>query len=457
MSKKFDPSVLSEFARHYGFHYNLIEPSDLIGALLGEMEKGLAGQSSSLPMIPSYISPAHSISPGKTVIALDAGGTNLRSARIKFDENCRPVILESRKVSMPGTNGSLGEKEFFDEIAAVTAPMIESSDEKPDGLGFCFSYPMEMTKDEDGILLAFSKEVEAPHVIGKAIGRGLRAALERRKVAVPGRIVLLNDTVAALLSGTLDSVRATGNGAYSHAEKEGPVIGFILGTGVNIAYPETCIPKIDFYSHENPQIVVCETGNFAHNYSGLLDKEFDRSTKNPGAYALEKTAAGAYLGPLAFHILRQANKDGLLDFKRADEFFSLPGLQTKDLNAFLHESIANPVGKFFAVDEKDAMESFIYLVSIITRRGALLSAAAVAAAVEKTGAGFDPLAPVRIAVEGSTYSMFKGMRQSLESYLDIMLNRTKQRAYIINTVEQASLFGAAVVALESAALESSSF
>jgi hexokinase len=61
--------------------------------------------------------------------------------------------------------------------------------------------------------------------------------------------------------------------------------------------------------------------------------------------------------------------------------------------------------------------------------------------------GHDPFAPVRIAVEGTTYMIYKGMREALESYLNVMLNLNKPRSYIIAPVEQASLFGAAVAAL----------
>jgi len=73
--------------------------------------------------------------------------------------------------------------------------------------------------------------------------------------------------------------------------------------------------------------------------------------------------------------------------------------------------------------------------------------------VEKAGAGyenlpgFDPFVPVRVAVEGTTFMIYKGMRSALESYLHIMLNRHKPRSYVISPVEQASLFGAAVAAL----------
>jgi hexokinase len=71
----------------------------------------------------------------------------------------------------------------------------------------------------------------------------------------------------------------------------------------------------------------------------------------------------------------------------------------------------------------------------------------VAATVEKVAAADDPFVPVRIAVEGTTYMIYKGMRTALESYLHTMLFREAPRSYVIAPVEQASLFGAAVAAL----------
>jgi hexokinase len=452
----FNPQALSEFARHYGFHYSVIDPISLVEDVYIDMERGCKGQSSSLAMIPAYISPKASVSPGKTVIALDAGGTNLRAALVKFDENGKAVAGDSqagdiRKVPMPGTQGRLGAEAFFDQIASVTAPLIEKSAGAVEGIGFCFSYPMDITKDADGILLAFSKEVDAPDVIGKAIGQGLRDALARQGVKAPASIVLLNDTVATLLSG-LSEIPASGGlrkGEDKYGVSGGPMVGLILGTGFNTAYPERNIPKIGFASETNPQIVVCESGNFAHRYMGVLDKEYDSTTKTPGAYLLEKLTSGAYLGPLTLHILKQAVGDGLLKFKKSDEFLSWPTLQTKDLNTFMHAplSMEGPLGGLFAKDEIDAIRNFSYITSMITERGAILSASVVAAAAMRAGEGYDPLIPIRIAVEGTTYMIYKGMRAALESWLHIMLNKDKPRTYVIAPVEQASLFGAAVAAL----------
>jgi hexokinase len=450
MSKKFDPAALSEFARYYGFHYDRIDSAALVEDVLYEMERGLSGMPSSLPMIPAYIRAVSKITPGKLVIALDAGGTNLRAALVEFDDSGKAIVKESLKAPMPGTSGPISAISFFDGIAAVTAPLIEKAG-KVEGIGFCFSYAMEITKETDGILLAFSKEVDAPEVIGKAMGAELRKALIRRNVKPPEKIVLLNDTVATLLSGFSELPAHGGlrRGEDKYGVETGPVVGFILGTGFNTAYPESCIPKINFNSAERPQIVVCESGNFAHRYTGFIDSEYDKTTKSPGAYTLEKATSGAYLGPLTFHVISRALKDGLFTFKKADEFLSWPTMPAKDLNPFMHEPLARsgPIGELFGPDERDALTSFVYLTSIVTERGAIFSAAVLAAAIEKAGAGFDPFVPVRVAVEGTTYMIYKGMRSSLESHLHVLLNRNKPRSYAIAPVEQASLLGAAVAAL----------
>ncbi|MDR0322528.1 MAG: hexokinase [Treponema sp.] len=446
---KFNPKELSDFAQDYGFHYNSVDPQALVKEVLSEMEKGLEGSASSLAMIPSYITPVTRIPQGKTVLALDAGGTNLRTSLVHFNENGEAVAQGTNKTPMPGTNGQLTAKEFFDAIADVTLPLLK--DTKIEGIGFTFSYPMKITSDADGILMAFSKEVDAPDVIGKAIGKGLRDALAAKGCTYDGPIVLLNDTVATLLSG-FATISPDGEGARTKNDfgvEGGPVIGFILGTGFNTAYPEANIPKIKFNSPSSPQIVVCESGNFDIRYRGQLDKEYDSTTKNPGGFFLEKATAGAYLGPLTLHILKQAIKDKVLQFKRADELLAMPHLETRFLNEFTHAPLCaqGPLGSLFAPDESDALAAVQYITSIVTERGALFSAAVVAATVEKINSSFEPYSPVRIAVEGTTYMIYKGMRRSLESYLHQMLYKNKPCPYVISPVQQASLFGAAVAAL----------
>jgi hexokinase len=194
--------------------------------------------------------------------------------------------------------------------------------------------------------------------------------------------------------------------------------------------------------------VVCETGTFNLRYRGPLDREFDAGTKNPHTYSLEKATSGAYMGPLTLHILKQAVKDKIIRFKKADEFLALSQLETRTLNEFSRAPLAaeGPLGSLFGLDEGDALAAVQYLVSIITERGALFSAAVLAATIERMQACCEPYAPVRIAVEGTTYMIFKGMRRSLESWLHMILTKDTPLPYVISPVEQASLFGAAVAA-----------
>jgi len=446
---KFNAGVLSDFAKHYGFHYADIDHEALVKEILSEMENGLKGSASSLPMIPSYITPVTDIPFGKTVLALDAGGTNLRTSLVQFNEKGEAAARGTKKTPMPGTSGQLNADDFFGAIADAALPLLKET--KIEGIGFTFSYPMEITSDADGILLSFSKEVDAPGVIGKAIGKELRCALEAKGFKYDGPIVLLNDTVATLLSG-LVSISPDGEAERTSNDfgaAAGPVIGFILGTGFNTAYPEANIPKIGFNSPSSPQIVVSETGGFNVRYRGQLDKEYDSTTKNPGNYFLEKSTAGAYLGPLTLHILKQAIKDKVIQFKKSDSLLAMPHLETRFLNEFTHAPLLaqGPLGSLFASDESDALAAVQYITSIVTERGALFSAAVLAATIERMDYRFEPYSPIRIAVEGTTYMIYKGMRRSLESYLHKMLFKDKPRPYVMSPVEQASLFGAAVAAL----------
>jgi hexokinase len=452
----FNPRELSGFARHYGFHYDSMNAPATVRDFRVEAERGLRGESSSLPMIPSHLSPITEPPVLKTVIALDAGGTNLRAARIHFDADCQAVTEAVRKAPMPGTRGRLSGEEFYHAIAEVCAPLFEGSGEI-EGIGFCFSYPMEMTEDGDGLPSAFSKELDAPDAVGKPVGRGLRNALMALGVKAPERIVILNDTAATLLSGIAgipprfrnETVDGPHYGEDAVGVEGGPVIGFILGTGANIAYPETSIPKIKFESKERPQIVVVESGNFTFRYRGKLDREFDATTKNPDCYTTEKASSGAYLGPLSLHILKQAVKDGVLRFKKSDALLETRSLETREFNEFLNNPLAltGSFGGLFDKEERGAIASASYIGSIISERAALLSAAALAGTIEHIHAGFDPHAPVRVAVEGTTFVRYFRLRRALEAHLHTLLTTNSPRFFIISTVEQASLFGAAVAAL----------
>jgi hexokinase len=148
---------------------------------------------------------------------------------------------------------------------------------------------------------------------------------------------------------------------------------------------------------------------------------------------------------LSLHILKQAIKDKIITFNKSEELLAINHLESRLLNQFINNPLAleGPLGSLFAPNETDAIAAVLYTVSIITERGALYSAAVLAAIAERINTENYPYSPLRIAVEGTTFLRYKGMRRSLEAWLHYLI---KDKPYYLMPVEQASLYGAAVAA-----------
>ncbi|WP_019614882.1 hexokinase family protein [Psychromonas ossibalaenae] len=408
-----------------------IDADAMLDDFCSEMRDGLAGNDSSLAMIASYVSADSSVPANKPVIVLDAGGTNLRVCTASFDEHGRVDIEHFKKYQMPGIAHELSREEFYTALCDYLEPVINKSD----SIGFCFSYPTEISPEKDGKLLCWTKEVKVPEVVGEYIGAGLLEALAERGHKGK-KLVLLNDTVAALLAGK----------AVGEQRRCDGYIGFILGTGTNTAYVESNrnIDKIE--SVDGAQVINVESGNFNKCPQGIIDKQFDASTANPGAYIFEKMISGRYLGEVALEGIKQAAKDGLFSESAAAEISALNCLETADLSLFL-ENPFNVVAPFCsdAILEADR-EILYYLVLDLIDRSAKLTAVNIAAAVVKGDAGRSPLYPVCINVDGSTYHKLHGLRAKCEAYLSDLLN---SRGYYFKTieVENAPVIGSAIAGL----------
>ena len=91
------------------FAQNAFSPDIDTDALLAEfdrqMDAGLAGGKSSLAMIPAYVDADRAVKTDTPINVLDAGGTNLRVATVRFDATGKAKIEGLRKCAMPGTDG----------------------------------------------------------------------------------------------------------------------------------------------------------------------------------------------------------------------------------------------------------------------------------------------------------------------------------------------------------------
>ncbi len=425
---------IGAFLKHYGFQQDAIDAEGLLRDFEREMEAGLAGQPSSLPMIPTYISTGKPIRADTPVIVLDAGGTHLRVGLVSFDAHGTPTISRLTKHRMPGTDGPLSARAFYDTLAACVEPFAAEADT----VGFCFSYPAEVTPDCDARLLRWTKEVQVPEVVGTMVGSGLRDCLAARGRRL--RVTVLNDTVATLLAG-----RSVGMARQYEA-----YVGFILGTGTNTAYVERndAIRKVSGLPVAGGMAINVESGSFACAPRSPCDDLFDATTKEPGCYRFEKMISGGYLGGLGLTILREAATAGLFSTTAAAAIGVTRSVSNKDLDDFCHNPFdnASTVGALPLTD--DDRRLILALCTPIYARAAFFTAVNIAAAVLKTGAGHDPLHPVCVTVDGSTY--YRTLTASLKSRVEEHLRRIlggRGIAYDLNHVVEAPVIGAAVAGL----------
>lgn len=428
---------LDRFLTVNRMHPARIDFPRLCEAFLRDMRGGLEGRPSSLPMIPTFIETAREVPRGEKVIAIDAGGTNLRVAVVSFDPAGKPVIEDLARHRMPGADKELGKDDFFRLMAEFVLPYAGRSDR----IGFCFSYAVQMMPDKDGKLLHFSKEIRAPGVKGEVIGWNLGRAMAAAGVREAPRIVLLNDTVATLLAGR-NALPGRRFDAF---------IGLVCGTGLNAAYVESNahIGTTAGLDAGGSQIINTESGSFRGGAWGRIDDEFDATTVTPGKYRHEKAISGAYLGALCLFTAQLAAREGPLSGDAARELARVQSLSSRELNDFLlyPDGLDNPLGAVCArVPVQDA-RALYRLCDILVERAAALVAVNLCAVILKTDRGRDPRYPICITVDGTTFWQLRSFRCRVESHMRGYLAGRNERAWEITSVQDAPLLGAAIAAL----------
>jgi hexokinase len=433
------------FLKKYGMDHEDIDIDKSCNVFLDEMEKGLAGQKSSLEMIPTYIETERPVPINEPVIAIDAGGTNFRVATVHFNEKREPVIERPKLYEMPGIKKPVTKNEFFTVMAGYVKDFIGAGK----NIGFCFSYPTEIYPNKDGKLIRFSKEIKAKEVEGQMIGQNLNGALAAMGCRSDKHVVLLNDTVAALLAG-----RA---GFPDRAFDS--YVGFILGTGTNCCYVEQNknIKKVKGLDPAKSQIINVESGGFAKAPRGKIDLDYDQSTINPGQQTFEKMISGAYFGPLCLRTINVAANDGLFSKAAAETLRKIKELSTKDISNFMYHPVGtgNPLSAALAGSDEQSVLSRVegdivtlyYLIDRLVERAAKLTAIKLSSAALKSGKGRNPCRPVCIVAEGTVFYQLKTVKQRVEFYLKQYLEEQKNTYYEIVNVENATLIGAAIAGL----------
>jgi hexokinase len=407
---------------------------EIIDAFLDEMQIGLNGEGEgTLPMIPAYVGTEHDIPHGRPVVVIDAGGTNLRTGLAEFDDAGTISLSSFNKRPMFGIDETVSGEAFYDGLADAVAPLMDQADV----IGFCFSYPALITPDYDGRLLRWTKEIKIPDVVGECVGAGLRRALSKRGHEGK-RVVVLNDTVAALLAGMAQG-QLFGASNY---------VGFILGTGTNTAYVErnTNILKVPGLSPDGAQVINVESGGFNRFARGPLDVKRDLESGNPDQQQFEKMISGVYMGPLALELFKAVLMEGAFSESGAAAIQAMSELSTIHIDNLLADE-GRETGvlgtEAFTDRDRDVMRT---IFEAVVDRAALLAAINIGVGIIKGGGGLDPEAPVCVNIDGSTYYKTTGMPAKVQAQLGAILSRRGIHCKCVH-VDDAPVVGAAIAAL----------
>lgn len=409
---------ISAFLKANGFVTGAeVDREQMLADFLVEMDRGLAGERSSLQMIPAYLRADAEIRRGAKVAVLDAGGTNLRSALVTIPGG----VSERQNQPMPGSVHEVGAEEFFSTLAREVRRVHLLADTAR--IGFCFSYNAERTPDLDAYLKEWNKGIRAPEVVGTYVGRELLARLGG------GSVAIVNDTVATLLAAKAACV----------GRDYAAFVGFILGTGTNVAYAEPS---------RQAQVINSESGGFDKVLSSSFDRAMDAKLADTGQYPLEKMIAGAYLGPLGLEVLRAAGKAGLLSVAACGSLGELDALASRDLDDFTAgvSRADNPLEHILTLPEDRTCAKA--LGQVVFERAAVLAAVQLAAFVIRSGK--EGGLPVAVNIDGSTYYKTKSVSfpEVFRRELDDLAVRRRGIAYeILPEIVDAPLLGAALAAL----------
>lgn len=418
-----DMIKIAEFMKKHGMDAGRVDMTEYTKSFLNAMELGLAATQDTVPMVPTYLRAGAKLPKGRKVAVIDAGGTNFRTGLASFGENGAVLERVDRHI-MPGAEEPADWDEFISHVADCVKPFMEEAED----IGFCFSYPAEVTEDIDSRILSLTKQVKINGAEGRLLGAELRKALVRRGVRV-GKIVVLNDTPATLLGGM----------SLVKSSKYEGFIGMVAGTGFNACcmLPQDRITKAGMTGGRK-MLINIEAGSFDGFPRGSCDLEMDGGLPDTGRYTGEKMISGRYLGELCMYVLKRAAREGQFSDRATETILKMTEVVTPTIDKW-------GSGRFPKGFTSEDKVNLVYIINEIFERSARCIACCLCAVLMLTGEGREK--PVCIAVDGSLFGRSKLLRPELEKFMDIYAGEILGRKYEFVTGEDMSLLGTAAAVL----------
>jgi len=399
-----------------------IYPNELVEVMAKceeEIDKGLRGEQSSVAMRPDFPFVATGKEKGD-VITFDFGGTNMRAKRIILYGGGRYQVTYGEKVTIPDNLFTADSKSIFDFAAKVIKDFmvkagLSLTEKRP--FGFIFSFELEKQGIAQGEITneKWSKGFVVPDSVGKDPAELLNAALRNNGVTGLRVDVSANDT-----TGVKEGYK------YKYPDCR---VGMVIGTGENLCVevPLEAVKKSIPWLGKTPTGTVdinMESGGFNDVLQTVWDKQLDLASESPGGHISEKMISGNYLGEIARLILRDLIKRGMLFTGKSSKIFDAESkgktklvekeedslFMTQYIGAILEDTTVDLIAvhgvlsKYLMIQDSTLEDRRLVkkVCELVTKRGARLAAATIAAALNKSGVDLQN-EEVIVAIDGSVY------------------------------------------------------
>ncbi|BFZ64242.1 glucokinase [Saitoella coloradoensis] len=434
------------------------------------MDLGLKNNDEAMTMIPTFVSDVPNGTEKGTFLALDIGGTNLRVCSIHLQGDGTFHLVQS-KSAIPKAMMIGSSHDLFAFIAERIESFIrEHHEDKFDctepehmlQLGFTFSFPVNQTAVNKGVVLRWTKGFNIPDAVGVDVVDLLQRAIDAKSLPVKVA-ALVNDTVGALMAR-----------AYAAPKGTETLIGAIFGTGTNGAYVENMenVHKLEKAEHQTPTMVInTEWGAFDNAMRVLpatpYDNALDHASVNPGYQMYEKRISGMFLGEIfrqAIISLTTASDPGMggasLFNGEASKQLNLPfSLDTSVLSAISEDEspdlatvkkvVQEQLGVSAGLEATETLQAVQLVSRAIGRRAARLSAIALCAIISASArlSSANPTAKVDIGVDGSVVEFYPNFELMIREAMREVLGEEKEGRVTFGLAKDGSGVGAALCAL----------
>lgn len=362
-----------EFLRRHNMLYEQQSFEVLTDAYIADIRAGLRGEDATLMMLPSFLPAVSAPRTGESVLVLDAGGTNLRAGRVRFDAAGKPVVEALQKRRMPGTlDEDVPVEEMFRTLAEVSLAVAGGAKRAC----IAFSFPCESLPNGDGRIIGMGKESRVTGAEGRLVCESIEAAMRTLGAAGSRRWRLINDTVGSMLGGMASCDRS----------RYADFIGFILGTGTNACchVSAAAVTKsTETVAMGGETLVNLESGSFGRMLRGTADIAVDEASGRPGDHPAEKMISGAYYRQVLRETLILAAREGLLAPESGEKLAALT-VTSAMVDAFCLDPMGgNAVAEALASDEDRRFAAEIN--TLLLERAARIAAACLCAILRERG------------------------------------------------------------------------